>query len=346
MPDQESFAPDELAIVLSHYDVGVVRSAKRFARGSRRSPKLLLEAEAGRFLLKRRARGRDNPQRVALAHALILHLLARGFPVPELVGTRREHNSMLQLSDRVYELFAYAEGEAYDGSLEQTSDAGRVLARFHREVADFHSQWDLQGGSFHNSAAIRAALNAIPSTMSGHDSVVGYEAELLALTQDLHERYDNAAELAERAGLSAWPLGIVHGDWHPGNMLFRGGHVAAVLDFDSARQQPAVVDVANGMLQFSVLRGRNNPELWPEFSDESRMRRFQLGYLGTTGLAADWRRVVPDLMVESLIAEAVLPIAATGSFGTIPGFSVLRMVRRKVGWLARNREHLLSWMLD
>ena len=43
--ERERFSPDELAVVLSHYDLGVIYSAKEFARGSRKSPKLLLRAD-------------------------------------------------------------------------------------------------------------------------------------------------------------------------------------------------------------------------------------------------------------------------------------------------------------
>jgi hypothetical protein len=38
-------------------------------------------------------------------------------------------------------------------------------------------------------------------------------------------------------------------------------------------------------------------------------------------------------MCEAMIAEAVLPIAATGSFGRIEGFPFLQMIDRKVKWI-------------
>jgi hypothetical protein len=46
------------------------------------------------------------------------------------------------------------------------------------------------------------------------------------------------------------------------------------------------------------------------------------------------------LMIEALIAELVLPIAATGSFGRYQGFGFMKMVRRKVNWLWNNAEWL------
>src|SRR5690242_5380869 len=78
--DREQFATDELAIVLSHFDIGIVESVTEYPRGSRKAPKLLIGAEQGKFLLKRRARGKDDPFKVAFSHALQLYLASKQFP--------------------------------------------------------------------------------------------------------------------------------------------------------------------------------------------------------------------------------------------------------------------------
>lgn len=344
---RERFEPPEIAVVLSHYDIGVIDSAKEFPRGSRKSPKLLLRAASGRrYMLKRRAPGKDDPFKVAFAHALLGHLHERRFPITALVGTRADNNSMLQLDGRTYELFEFVDGERYNDSLEETAHAGKTLARFHRAVRDFQTDWLPPVGSFHDAAVVRQGLNAIPTTATGHDSVIGHEAELLGLTQELFERYDTAAAEVNRLGFAEWGLTIIHGDWHPGNTLFRRGRVVAVLDLDAARRQPATVDVANGMLQFSILRGRSNPARWPDFFDESRMRRFLLGYTEVEPVPHEQRPALPHLMIESLIAECVVPIAVTGSLGCLPGFGVLQMVRRKIRWLADAVPQLASWLSE
>ena len=66
----QQFASIELAVVLSHFDIGAIESIKEFPRGSRRAPKLVIRTEKGAFLLKRRARGKDDPYKVAFAHEL------------------------------------------------------------------------------------------------------------------------------------------------------------------------------------------------------------------------------------------------------------------------------------
>jgi len=47
-------------------------------------------------------------------------------------------------------------------------------------------------------------------------------------------------------------------------------------------------------------------------------------------------------MIETMIAEAVLPIVATGFFGHLSGTDFLEMIMRKTNWLKKNREELIE----
>jgi hypothetical protein len=53
-------------------------------------------------------------------------------------------------------------------------------------------------------------------------------------------------------------------------------------------------------------------------------------------------RAMPWLMAEALMAEAVLPIAVTGTFGRLGGLGFLQMVQRKVNWLTHNSDRLMA----
>lgn len=345
MAQREHFAPDELAVVLSHYDVGIIESAREFARGSRQSPKLLLSAPTGRYLLKRRAVGRDRPERVEFTHALLRHLHERGFSVPRLVTTR-DGQTLVTHQNRVYEVFEFLDGQRYSESLGETTHAGRTLARFHHHAAELDTGWQPVASSFHDLSSVKSGLNSIPTTVASHDSVVGHEAELLSTTQELYERYEDAAAKAGELGFLEWRQTINHGDWHPGNMLFSHDKVCVVLDFDAVRPAPRVCDIANGLLQFSILRSAGDPIDWPDFFDLTRMRRFFRGYLTRLPLSPAQREALPHLIIESAIAECVHPIAATGSLGQLQGYGVLMMLKRKVRWLADKLPEMLRWMLD
>lgn len=340
-PDARArFGVFELAIVLSHYRIGAIDAIQEFPRGSRRSPKLIIRTDNGLYLLKRRARGKDDPFKVAFAHALQLHLAQKKFPLPRLIGTRKDNNSMLQWKGNIYELFEFIRGSSYDNSLESTADAGRTLGVFHQLLRDYQPEYEPPQGSYHAARFVAAAMQQIPQTLAQTDpaSAASHQRQIAQLVAFLHSGYNEAAMRVNELGLPDWPMQIIHSDWHPGNMLFRGQRVLAVIDYDSARIQQRVIDVANGALQFSILGGGDDPSQWPDYIDESRFKRFIRGYdsVPQNVLSKAEIQTLPWLMIEALIAESVLPIAATGSFARMEGLGFLLMVQRKVRWL---REH-------
>jgi homoserine kinase type II len=336
---RETFSAEELAIVLSHFDIGVIDSVVEFPRGSRKAPKLLIVSEQGKFLMKRRARGKDDPFKVAFCHALQLYLASKQFPLPHLIGTRKDNNSMLQWRNGVYELFEYIPGQGYPQTLESTFDSGRVLALYHKLLEGFKAEWQPPTGSYHAAPAVEQGLRAITTQLPAQ---LSSDSETLPLLNFLLDSYNKAARDVQSAGIDTWPKQIVHADWHPGNMLFRENHVVAVIDYDSARLLPRVIDIANGALQFSILGGDEDVSKWPDYLDESRFKRFLRGYDEVMLLSQAEIRAMPALMIEALIAEAVFPIAATGNFGRLEGSSFLQMIQRKVKWMQRSTEKLVE----
>ncbi|HUU82811.1 MAG TPA: phosphotransferase [Phycisphaerae bacterium] len=336
---REQFAVDELAVVLSQYDLGPIESITEFPRGSRKSPKVGIVCQRGKFLLKRRPRGHVTSQRLTYAHRLQRHLTLAGFPLPRLIAPAEGDGLVLHHSGHVYELFDYVRGQRFSGSTPETREAGITLARFHKAVEDFTWAEPPHRGDYHDANPVRTGLSSIPSSLSAHDSVAGMEIEVLEISQELYDAYERSCERVERIGLRKWPTGVIHGDWHPGNMMYRNGKVVAVVDYDSARVSQRVIDLANGTLQFSILSGKQ-VEDWPDEIDEDRAGAFLAGYRAELPITDGEQGCLPYLMMEALISESVLPIAATGSFGRHQGFRFMRMVHRKVGWLEANAERL------
>jgi Ser/Thr protein kinase RdoA (MazF antagonist) len=343
---RQVFAADELAIVLSHFNIGTIEAIQEFPRGSRKAPKLILRADTGLYLLKRRARGKDDPFKVAFCHALQMHLTERQFPLPHLIGTKKDNNSMLQWKGTIYELFEYIKGTSYDNSLEATGDAGKILALFHKLLKDYQPEYEPPQGSYHAARPVAASIKAIPDTLARLDpaSAESQQQCIARVMKFLYTSYNDAARRVNDIGLPNWPGQIVHCDWHPGNMLFRGSRVVAVIDYDAARIQQRIIDAANGALQFSILGGGDDPSQWPEYIDESRFKRFIRGYdsVPDAVLSRAELRTIPWLMIEALIAESVIPIAATGSFARLEGVGFLLMVERKVRWLQERADALVA----
>ena len=230
---RERFDPQELAIVVSHYDIGVIESIKDYPRGSRRAPKVRITTRDGEFLLKRRAPGRDDPYRVAFAHRLQLTLAEHDYPLAHLIGTRDDNNSLVQHNGRVYEMFEYVRGLFFSGLEPRCA----ILPATH---------WRGSTGSWaatklcstrpkgHTTSApgIHMHIAAIPDAVTTVD-VEADEAALVQTCAFLKTAYDHAVDKVNALGYMRWKRSIVHGDWHPGNLLFNDNlTVKAVIDFD------------------------------------------------------------------------------------------------------------------
>ena len=314
-----SLTPGEIAIVCARYDIAGVASAEALGAGSGGSPKAVLRLKDGRrLLLKRRGPGHDDPELVRFTHEIQRRLAEHAYPLAPLHATR-EGETMLTIDGRIYELFDFVEGGAYARTRSATKDAGRGLAFFHRILAKHLPSHRTPMSTFHDGAHVRAAFDV-------RDEDVASARAL----------YEDAAGRANALGLASWPTQIIHADWHPGNMLFRKGRVAAVLDYDAARVGARTLDVAYGCAQFSMT-GSGTPGDWPEEADLARLGAFFSGYESVPGgvLSKAEIEALPWLMAEALIAEASIGLRA----GRFEG-GVLRAIGSKASWIVRHRDEV------
>jgi homoserine kinase type II len=334
MPADTDFSSEELDAVLGHFDIGEVEQVKPLSAGGGRVPKIAIVSNQGKFLLKRRPKSKGLLQRLQFTHQVQEHLRKKALPVISLVHTAAA-GSFVQIDDRIYECFKFVTGVRYDGSADATIEAGRQLGKLHRTLADFKQHSGELGDGFHDSSTVRRGLKQTGSQKAPKPSKTLHVA-----AEQLMRLYNASSVRVNEFGFDSWPRQIVHGDWHPGNMLFWRHRLIAVLDFDSIRFAPKVTDLANGMLQFSIVGGRPNPADWPAYLDQEKLEQFLHGYREVLRIKKNQLNSLPDLMIETMIAEAILPVAATGSFGNLSGLDFLKMIQRKAEWMDQNRETL------
>lgn len=336
MSERASFKSEELARVLSHYDLGIVAELRPFERGSHESAKVVVRTATGRYLVKRRPQ-RDDPYKVAFAHSMQRFLAARHFPLPHLIGTRANNNSMLKIGESVYEVFEYIEGDRYDKSEKATFEAGRTLGLYHFLLREFTPKWEPPHGHFHDAEQVFNAFEPMCAAIRRAGGRGARSVESLhKLALKLRDRYQAAADDANSKGVKEWEEQIVHSDWHPGNLLFQDRCVLAVLDHDSARIRPRVMDLANGVLQFSMIMGGRDVSAWEMHADIDRANRFLGGYDSVNVVTRAELAALPALMQEALVAQAVRPILTNGTFAGLDGYEFLRVVLGKARWINAN----------
>lgn len=335
--------PAELAATLAAWDLPTLQSVEPFDRGSRRAPKLRLVTDGGVLLLKRRQPEQAGPLRVAFAHAALSHLAARGVPVAAPLPDRRGRTAVRRPAG-CYELFPFLPGRRPRPDARSADAAGGMLARMHEAAADFQPPGPAEAGSWHAVAELPRTLDAVPRRVRRIDPGID-EADLARCCRFLTRAYGLASERAAEA--MAGPARLVHGDWHPGNLLAHDGRLTAVLDFDAARLEPRITDVANACLQFAVDRPTEDPRQWPGVLAYERIRAVIAGYERVAGPLADAERAaLPWLMIEALVIESVVPIAREGRFGRFSAATFLPMVERKVRWLHERSDRLVDYLAE
>jgi Ser/Thr protein kinase RdoA (MazF antagonist) len=340
----------EIAAACRLYDLGPIRQIRPLPRGSALSPKALLVTggQPGALVIKRRAPARSGEQDIGFSHAIQSRLLAHGFPLPKLICAR-DGRTFVRVGPHTYEIFEFVRGHRYGADAASARSAGETLARYHHLLASAMDHLEAIGypmrqpttGRYHNTPDFDRRMEQVRRALADGAGDLPHEASLLC--DRLEELYRHAAQRAEQLDITGFPVQIIHGDWHPGNMLFEGSQVVAVLDHDSAGVGQRIGDVANGALQFS-LRAGGPPEMWPAEPDRARLRAFMSGQdSGPAGPVSEREvEAIPWLMLQALVIEGVTPVATTGAFAGRPPLGPLLMIERKAAWLGRFAREVIS----
>lgn len=153
--------------------------------------------------------------------ALMRLLRERGFPAPELVPARTGADHV-ELCGRWWIATRGVAGEPFDdGSPAHVRALGATLGRYHQIVADQPAP---------------AAEPALLQELRSRAAEPGVDPDLRTRAADVATRLTGL--------LPALPRTVVHGGARRGSLVFDGGHVAGVLDFDSAHPDVRVLDLA------------------------------------------------------------------------------------------------------
>ncbi len=334
---RQQLSQREIDGVLASYEIGAVHSITELAAGSLYSPKIIIESDRGKLLLKRRARGLDLPTVVAFSHEVILGCSARGLCVPPLLGTRENNNSMTQFQDHIYELFVYIEGETYNHSpaliQSHARQAGELLAETHRVLDTIETSFE---PSVEPVAINLDRINLLSSLNTSLDpQAVQRLGKLLEYGSELIEANDRARLL-------------VHGDWHPGNMIFSGPEIIAVCDFDNARIGSRVREIAQALIHFSMKlpkAGEPASRCAPE-PDLEALAAFWSGYRSMKDGATNVRTVIglmPAVMIDAVLASLAAQ-DTNPSQGASPNLidAQLVAIARKAFWIDEHQSDLVA----
>jgi len=287
---RERLSPSLVAEVLAGFGLTSPSRIRTIERGSRRAPKVVVECSEGVFFLKRRRPGAVEAARFTAQ--LQRRLAASGCPVPAVRSTV-DGEAVLEHQGHVFELVEFVSGVRYPRDASAAFAAGRTLVRLHEEVRGLSAPEGLRG-SYHDSSLVREVLARLGDA---------------APTGTFLDRYDRAASLVDRWSQDR-PRRLLHGDYHPGNLLHDAAdpsRVRAVLDWEAVRVDLPVAEFASAAVHFSL--PPSAVDAGREGLDLELLAAFSKGFGSTT---AETGEVVPSLMIESVVAEVAFLLDGGG----------------------------------
>ena len=340
--DRELLTAAEVRAAIARWGIPRPVVAEPIGRGSRQSAKSRLRTPMGSYLIKRRDPRKSLPHVVEFVHRFQQHLAGAGVPVARIVAAQDGATAVV-MPDGTYELFDWVDGTRWRCSLDDAAEVGVAVGELLHASRGFDPGPKPPVGSFHASTSLLHAADLVVRRVLRVDA----DTDAAALERDVRAITDaagRAAAQAREAGLDAAPRVCIHGDMHPGNVLFDGERVRAILDFDGARVDWRASEVANAAMHFAnePIAGRPADDWAPELSlarAAGLVAGLERGMRDS--LAPAERRALPWLMIEACALESIVPIARTGRFSQLRADAFLPFIRRKLDWIESNADAIV-----
>ena len=219
---------EELAGLLAGFDLGAPLAFKGIAEGVENS-NFLLETEAGRFILtiyEKRVRAEELPFFLDLLRWLSDHGFPGAAPVPD-----RQGRLLQTVRGKPAALVTFLPGlSVRRPGVGHCREAGRGLAQLHLAAQGFPGRRDNdlgQGAWTPMFERLRAAADELKPGLAA------------TLQKDL--------ALFDAGWPEGLPSGIVHADYFPDNVFFRGDQFAGAIDFYFACDDFLAYDIAEAL---------------------------------------------------------------------------------------------------
>lgn len=256
-------------------------------------------------------------------------------PLPTRAGEPFHRFSDAAGGDALATLTPFFPGDSADhGDLAQTEAAGRALATLDAALTRVALPTDIAAAAPPPMGDLCRRLGRAPDgdPLAPLAALGIADADRARLASMLHD-----VEREMPALYVALPRQIVHSDYDPGNVLVEGAHVAAILDFEFARPDLRVADLA-APLTWWPARFLSTGREWEVIA------AFGRGYASVLPLTPAELDAIPALLRLRAISSLLHRLTRYQQ-----GLSDAASVRARVayalereGWLAANRERLLD----
>lgn len=280
---------------------GCPRAPLRQLEGGVINANWLVEKPGGPIVVRRYTAARSIPA-IRWEQALIGFAAERGWPVPTPIAVQGG-STLLEKDGHLWSASLFIEGDpGIEDSTALRRIYGRLLARFHRDLAGFGGEGQRPGFG----KTWELDLMVEPAEAGTFNELVArFSREYPDLGAAVRrQRYRSLRELS-RLHYPDLPEHPIHGDFRPKNLLFKDGNLSAILDFDQARRDALVCDLAPLLMPFMPLDFRLSAALLE-------------GYESVRPLSDDEWALLPAMVRASLLWWVAFLLVRWRKEGTDP----------------------------
>jgi Ser/Thr protein kinase RdoA (MazF antagonist) len=234
-------------IVYEHYDLGEIKRLHAVPLvHQRRHRKYLIESEGGKFLAKTYKAEPQILDALRFQHRLSAHLDENGLPVAR-IQPAFSGNKIVQMDDWALELQEWIEAESMRITGRSLIASADALGRFHLVCRDFPCpERDSRIWRFSEVPRDMFAqlYDMAKRERPSRDTDAACNTVALFLRESANEINFDARDRFE--------TGLIHGDWHGANLLFRGDQLAAIIDLEFAGDGCYLEDISYAVSNLCV----------------------------------------------------------------------------------------------
>jgi Ser/Thr protein kinase RdoA (MazF antagonist) len=249
-------------VVRDHYDLGRVDKPTIMpAAHQRRHRKLIVSTAIGQFLCKTYKRDPFVLDALRFQHRLSDHLATNGIPVAKIQRTSKG-TRIVEMNTWALELQEFVEGQPMLVSKNTLAISAEMLGKFHQVCRDFPRP-ERDTAMWRFSEVPRQAFTTLYTLAKeqGDAEAVNQHCNRIALF------LRDAGQALSLENRGRFETGLIHGDWHSGNLIFKGDRLSAVVDLEFAGDGCYLEDLSYAISNLCV-RTTMRPERLAKRVDE------------------------------------------------------------------------------
>lgn len=234
-------------VIVDKYDLGDVELPQQLeAAHQRRHRKMTVMTSKGKYLAKTYKRDPVGLDALRFQHRLSDHLRENGLPVAR-IERAKDGKGIVEVDDWALELQQFVDGESMKVNSKSLVASSNALGQFHQLCRGLPAPpRDVQKWRFSevpSEAFERLYQKALQE---------GDEAKLREWCDEIAVFLNAAGEALNTEKRSQFETGLIHGDWHGGNLLFKDDELVAIVDLEFAGDGCYLEDIAYAMSNLCI----------------------------------------------------------------------------------------------